>query len=80
MAAFVFYSYIINFIVDKDQSPFVGYLYTILLFIVCLLQSFIFEQYYHRYMMVGSRIQTVLTSMIFKKVCESTVLFKLYKF
>ncbi|RNA36438.1 multidrug resistance-associated 1 [Brachionus plicatilis] len=58
---------LLNFIKDKDQNVTVGFFYTALLFLSAFIQSFVLQHYFHRMFIVGSRIKTSTTNLVYKK-------------
>jgi hypothetical protein len=63
-------SLIIEFLMNKnpDHSSLIGYFYAFILFIICIINSCMTQQYFHRYLIVGLRIQTAITCLVYKKV------------
>lgn len=59
---------LINFIHDRSQQAWRGYVYAVLMFIVAFIQSMLLHQYFHRCMVVGMRIRTALIAAVYKKV------------
>jgi ABC-type multidrug transport system fused ATPase/permease subunit len=51
----------------SKQSITVGIFYTLLLFLTALIQSFALQHYFHRMFIVGARIRTSTTNLIYKK-------------
>ncbi|CAF1016730.1 unnamed protein product, partial [Brachionus calyciflorus] len=58
---------LLTFIKDKNQNITVGFFYTGLLFISSLIQSFVVQHYFHRMFIVGTRINTSIVNLIYKK-------------
>ncbi|CAF0717000.1 unnamed protein product [Brachionus calyciflorus] len=58
---------LLTFIKDKNQNVAVGFFYTGLLFVSSLIQSFVLQHYFHRMFIVGSRIKTSITNLVYKK-------------
>ena len=52
----------------NNQSSVIGYFYALVLFSFCLINSCMTQQYFHRYLIVGVRIQAAVTCLIYKKV------------
>jgi len=57
---------IINFI-DSDYPVYVGYIYSVILFLSALLTTICLHQYFHRVFRIGMNIRTALIDSIYKK-------------
>lgn len=57
----------IKFIKDKEQSNFMGYLYTLVLLATHTLQTIFLQHYFHRMFIVGARVRTAVMGLIYKK-------------
>ncbi|XP_077284669.1 multidrug resistance-associated protein 1-like [Arctopsyche grandis] len=62
-------SLLISF-VSGDEYVWKGYLYAVLLFLVAMIQTLVLSQYFHRMFLVGLRIRTALTSVIYRKALK----------
>ena len=58
----------ITFFKDREQSITMGFFYTALLFVSSLIQSFVLQHYFHRMVIVNSRIRTSIVGCIYKKM------------
>nr|UOU03336.1 ATP-binding cassette subfamily C1-5 [Brachionus rubens] len=58
---------LLTFVKDKDQNITVGFFYTGLLFVSSLVQSFALQHYFHRMFIVGTRIKTSISNLVYKK-------------
>ncbi len=57
----------IKFTTNKEQDPIVGYFYTGVLFFAIIVENLIGQHYFHRMLIVGARIRTSLSGLVYKK-------------
>ena len=67
-----YFSKIINFIIDKNQSTIIGYLFAILMFISSLIKTLCSNNFIQRVFFVSSRVSTACMGLIYKKVNKVT--------
>ena len=59
---------LIDFVNNKEQSVQIGLFYTVLMIVCSQTQSFLLQHYFHRMLIVGTRIRTSVMNIIYKKV------------
>jgi hypothetical protein len=74
------FSKIIDFIKDKDQSVFIGYLFSILMFLSSIIQVFFINNFMHRIFVISMRVSSACMILVYKKVIMSPKNLKLLKF
>ncbi|XP_048248325.1 multidrug resistance-associated protein 1-like isoform X3 [Haliotis rufescens] len=61
---------LINFTKNKDEMLWRGYLYSVLLVLVALVQSLILHQYFHGCLVLGMRLRTVIIAAVYRKTLK----------
>ena len=65
----IYYRLLIGFIEDKNNPDvWRGYVYSISMFLVALVQSLALQQYFHVVFVLGMKIRTAVIGMIYSKV------------
>ncbi|XP_062618110.1 multidrug resistance-associated protein 1-like isoform X2 [Saccostrea cucullata] len=59
---------LIKFIEDKSEYFWRGILYAVLMFVMAMIQSFILHQYFHGCQLLGMRIRTSVTCLVYRKM------------
>ena len=64
----IYFSRLIDFTGNRTEHPMFGYFYTGLLFVCTIVQTMACQHYFHRMFIVGARVRTALTGLIYRKV------------
>ncbi|XP_061182250.1 multidrug resistance-associated protein 1-like isoform X1 [Saccostrea echinata] len=59
---------LIKFIEDKSEYFWRGILYAVLMFVMAMIQSFVLHQYFHGCQLLGMRIRTSVTCLVYRKM------------
>lgn len=65
---FSFPRLMISFTNDPTRYAWEGYLYSVLLLVVAILQSLLLQQYFQRCFVLGMKVRTALIAAVYKKV------------
>jgi ABC-type bacteriocin/lantibiotic exporter with double-glycine peptidase domain len=60
----------IQFTKDETQPDWHGYFYTVLLFLIAMIQSLFLHQYFHRAFTIGMRVKTAVIAAVYNKVTQ----------
>ncbi|XP_067673483.1 multidrug resistance-associated protein 1-like isoform X3 [Haliotis asinina] len=61
---------LINFTKNKDEMLWRGYLYSVMLVLVAIVQSLILHQYFHGCLVMGMRLRTVIIASVYRKTLK----------
>ncbi|XP_076072760.1 multidrug resistance-associated protein 1-like isoform X1 [Mytilus galloprovincialis] len=61
---------LIRFTKDKEEYEWRGYLYSVLMFLVAVVQSLILHQYFHGAQLVGMRLRTSIIAAVYNKMLK----------
>ncbi|KAL8573180.1 hypothetical protein ACOMHN_036165 [Nucella lapillus] len=62
--------YLIEFVQDRQEYVWRGYIYAVILVVVALLQSMVLHQYFHGCFVLGMQLRSVIVSAVYRKTLK----------
>ena len=68
LCAYIYNRLLIEYMKDDSEPAWKGYFYAVLIFVPAVVQSIIYEHYFHRCFVVGMHFRTSIISIVYNKV------------